>query len=323
MKISRERLLGEARQTGFRPEILEKVFHLLTLLRGFEEHPFLRGRLALKGGSALNLFYDHLPRLSVDIDLNYIGAPDREEMMAERPQVEQAITAVCQREGMQVRRVPPDHAGGKWHLRYESAWGTGGNLEVDLNFMFRVPLWPAQTMPSRHVGTMRADAVQVVDIHELAAGKLAALLSRHASRDLFDAHRLLRGGQLEKEKLRFAFVVYGAMNRKDWRSVTPDVVRFDEREIEDALIPVLATGDLERMSSTKSWAKRMVEDCQELLEIVLPLAPQEREFLDEILDRGQIVPALLTADSAFAQRLMSHPGLQWKAMNVRRQTKRT
>ncbi|MCG2795115.1 MAG: nucleotidyl transferase AbiEii/AbiGii toxin family protein [Actinomycetia bacterium] len=36
------------------------------------------GKLVLKGGTALNLFYLDMPRLSVDIDLNYIGAAGRE-----------------------------------------------------------------------------------------------------------------------------------------------------------------------------------------------------------------------------------------------------
>jgi predicted nucleotidyltransferase component of viral defense system len=50
---------------------------LLELLAGLESHPYLRGRLALKGGTALNVFVFDLPRLSVDIDLNYVGAADR------------------------------------------------------------------------------------------------------------------------------------------------------------------------------------------------------------------------------------------------------
>jgi len=83
LRVSRERLIRDADATGFRPEILEKALHLLTLLEGFNRHPFLRDRIALKGGTALNLFLLDLPRLSVDIDLNYIGALDRETMQAE------------------------------------------------------------------------------------------------------------------------------------------------------------------------------------------------------------------------------------------------
>jgi predicted nucleotidyltransferase component of viral defense system len=82
--------------------------------------------------------------------------------------------------------MPDEHAGGKWSLRYQSAAGQGGNLEVDLNFMFRVPLWPVTIADSYPVGTWQATQIPLIDIHELAAGKLAALLARRQARDLYD-----------------------------------------------------------------------------------------------------------------------------------------
>lgn len=172
MRLSRERLMAESEATGFRPEVLEKVIHLLNLLTVLQRHPALGGRLALKGGTALNLFFFGLPRLSVDIDLNYVGAAGREEMLADRDRVERAVQVVCRREELSVTRVPSDHAGGKWRLRYGSALGGSGNLEVDLNFMFRVPLWPVASMRSVDVGTYAASDIPVLDLHELAAGKL-------------------------------------------------------------------------------------------------------------------------------------------------------
>jgi hypothetical protein len=66
MSISAEHLAIEAETTGFRPEILDKVIHLLGLLEDLARHPYLQGRLALKGGTALNLFVLDVPRLSVD-----------------------------------------------------------------------------------------------------------------------------------------------------------------------------------------------------------------------------------------------------------------
>lgn len=110
LRISRERLFADAAQTGYRPEIVEKVIRLFALLEGIRKHPYLRERLVLKGGTALNLFMLSLPRLSVDIDLNYIGAASRETMLAERPKVDQAIRAICGREGLAVERMPDDHA---------------------------------------------------------------------------------------------------------------------------------------------------------------------------------------------------------------------
>lgn len=317
VKVSREKLHREAQATGFRPEILEKVIQLLNLLEAFQGHPFIEGRLALKGGTALNLFYFDVPRLSIDIDLNYVGAPDRETMLEERPKLEEAVAAVCAREGFTVRRLPTDHAGGKWRMSYESGLTQSGNLEVDLNFMFRVPLWPIDLMDSKPVGSYQTSAVPILDIHEIAAGKIAALLARQASRDLFDVHLLLTQQKLNSAMLRLAFVLYGAMNRKDWRTVSIDDVNFSVQELENSLIPVLredAVGEQGR----ETWANNLVGECREALSVVLPLEPNENEFLDRLLDHGEIDSTILTADTSLQQRIQGQPLLEWKAVNVRK-----
>lgn len=47
--------------------------------------PYVAGEevFALKGGTAINLFYRDLPRLSVDIDLTYLPVHYREKSLAE------------------------------------------------------------------------------------------------------------------------------------------------------------------------------------------------------------------------------------------------
>src|SRR5207247_9798651 len=84
MRLTASELAREAAATGFQTEPLEKAVLLLELLESIRSHPFLKERIALKGGTALNLFVFDVPRLSVDIDLNYIGAVDREGMLADR-----------------------------------------------------------------------------------------------------------------------------------------------------------------------------------------------------------------------------------------------
>ena len=69
-------LLQLAAETGHRPDMLEKALRLLDLLQAIARNEVLSNRLVLKGGSALNLFYLDMDRLSVDIDLNYVGALD-------------------------------------------------------------------------------------------------------------------------------------------------------------------------------------------------------------------------------------------------------
>jgi predicted nucleotidyltransferase component of viral defense system len=74
---SAETLQRIASETGLPAPTLEKVLRLLDLLQAIAADPSLRTRVALKGGTALNVFHLALDRLSVDIDLNYVGALDR------------------------------------------------------------------------------------------------------------------------------------------------------------------------------------------------------------------------------------------------------
>ena len=316
MRLSAEKLAAESESTGFRPDVLEKVAHLMGLLDTLQIHPFLKGKLALKGGTALNLFVFNIPRLSVDIDLNYVGAESREAMRQERPKIDLAVQAVFKREGFMIRRMPEEHAGGKWGLRYQGVQGQSGNLEVDINYMYRVPLWQVTIRDSHPLGTWHATGIPVMDMHELAAGKLAALLSRRKARDLFDSHRILHMDGLDFERLRIAFVVYGAMNRKDWRTVSVEDVDFDTAELDQQLIPTLRLGATQRTKESGNYGKTLVKECRQALSMLLPFNDAEREFLDALLDKGEIDATILTADSALQNRILQQPLLAWKALNV-------
>lgn len=318
MNLTPHAMAKEVAATGFGAEPLEKVFRLMALLDTLSSHPFLKPRIALKGGTALNLFHFEVPRLSVDIDLNYIGAVERETMLAEKAKVEQAVQAVCSREGLTIKRVPTDHAGGKWRLTYVGTKGSPGNLELDVNFMLRTPLWSCVTRDCHPLGSLRAAPVRVLDLHELTAGKLAALLARSASRDVFDAHALLVTPGLDAAKLRLGFVVYGGINRKDWRTVSTADVTADANEVQMELVPMLRADRAPAKRDVAAWAEKLVAECRERLSLVLPLDDRELEFLRRLNDQGEIAPALITTDPAMQATVREHPGLKWKALNVRK-----
>ena len=313
-----EELAREAAATGFRPEALDKVLRLLELLEALRRHPFLKSRVALKGGTALNLFVLDAPRLSVDIDLNYIATADRAIMLAERPKVEQAVQMVCERLRIQIKRVPGEHAGGKWRLSYTSATGRPASMDLDMNFIIRTPLWPSAETDSKRIGSLQAKKVPMLDLHELAAGKLAALFARAAIRDIFDARELLGATAIDAEKLRLGFVVYGGMSRRDWRTLTVDEIRTDPARVDRELVPLLRDGVAPARKSLAAWTERLVSECRDRLGVVLPLQDREVEFLDRLNDQGRIVPELLTGDAALQWLIRAHPGLHWKAQNVRK-----
>ena len=318
MRFTSSEILPIARADGFNEDVVEKVLHLLHLLTILNTHPSLKGKWVLKGGTALNLFVFRHPRLSVDIDLNYIGALDREKMLVERPRVERAAQAVFSREGFVIRKVPGDHAGGKWRLNYVGYTGQSRNLDVDFNFMFRQPLWELHHVDSHPLGDFRAKGIPVLDLHELVAGKLAALFSRGQARDLFDCHRVLHTGDLHHDRLRIAFVVYGGMNRKDWRTVSAEDLGYEGTEFLRQLGPTLRAPIPRERAALAEYASRLVDECKGTLCALLPFTDAERAFLDLLLDEGEIDATILTSDSKLRERIQAQPLLLWKALNVRR-----
>ena len=75
-------------------------------------------------------------------------------------------------------------------------------------------------------------------------GNLLPLFARQRARDLFDCSPILAADLLGIDRLRTAFVVYGAMNRRNWRMVSLDDVSFDPAELSAQLLPALRRGAL-------------------------------------------------------------------------------
>jgi predicted nucleotidyltransferase component of viral defense system len=321
MKLIESDILPVAEKTGFRIEMIEKVLLLINLLSTLNTHPFLKGKWVLKGGTALNLFLLSLPRLSVDIDINYIGKLDREQMLAERPGIEQAVQAVFSREGFIIKRFPGEHAGGKWRLGYQSITGQPGNLEVDLNFMYRQPLFDISIVDSHPFGNFQAKKIPVLDLHEIVAGKLTALLSRGQARDLYDCYQILSMHDIKHDYLRIAFVVYGAMNRKDWRAISIEGIDFDASELARQLIPTLNIEIQKKNIPPAKFGEKLLDNCKKALSLVLPLKDTEVEFLNRLLGKGEIVPSILTSDKTLIRNIKNQPLLEWKALNVRQYKK--
>ena len=62
----------------------EKVVRLCAILQFISREPDLSESLVLKGGTAINLLVMPVPRLSVDIDLDFTGDYDRPSMLRKR-----------------------------------------------------------------------------------------------------------------------------------------------------------------------------------------------------------------------------------------------
>lgn len=95
---------------------------------------------------------------------------------------------------------------------------------------------------------------------------------------------------------------------------------MDAKDAEQRLIPLLRAELTPRRADIPDWYRGLVERCRQLLSSVLPLSPNERQFLDIVNDQGEVQADLLTDDEVLQARIDQHPGIAWKALNVRRRS---
>ncbi|MCC6653259.1 MAG: nucleotidyl transferase AbiEii/AbiGii toxin family protein [Candidatus Eisenbacteria bacterium] len=302
-----------ARESGFRTEAIEKVVRLGALAQEIGAHPYLSRRLLLKGGTALNLSGDAPPRLSVDLDFNYVGSAERAVMLAERPEVERAVQHVSRALGYRVQVSAEAHAGRKFFLEYRSHAGGTERVEVDLNFLFRVPLLAPQIVALWQPGSLERPLVRIAHQFECAAGKVCATLARSAPRDLFDTARLpsLLGGDWPPDSFRRVFhalagVLEHALHRYDLRQLR----RATPVRVSSQLVPMLR-------GAHALDPGVLVDEAWRALAPLLVLSDSEREYTDR-LQKGELRPELLFPDEpAMQAKLASHPALAWKVANAR------
>ena len=144
--------------------------------------------LALKGGTAINLFVRDMPRLSVDLDLTYLPFDGREAALAgvaaALGRVAAATSAAIPGSQTSVRA-----AAGKLLCRTADA-----QVKVEVNLVMRGHLFPPRTLAlcdAAQSRFARFAAAPVVSDAELFGGKLVAALDRQHPRDLFDARYVL------------------------------------------------------------------------------------------------------------------------------------
>ncbi len=316
--FSREYLDRLAAETTFRLDTLEKVLRLERLLNQVRRHPFLGDRLALKGGTALNLFFGGpVPRLSVDLDFNYVRPVERDEMLREKPEVERAIRIIAEGDGYRLQWGREEHAGRKIYLWYRSAPGPDDHIEVDLNFLHRVPLVPPVERDGWTPDPDHPCRALVVGTEETLTGKVLALLDRAAPRDVYDVAAVGAGRcPYDAALFRALFVALsGVLDRPVTSYPVPHRPTLRQAELEEALAPVLRLGERPDLAG-------LAESIRPLVLPLVILSDDEREYVERI-QWGDFRPELVVKDRPeLLERVQRHPGLLWKAENGRRRVRR-
>lgn len=160
--------------------------------------------LALKGGTAINLFLRNMPRLSVDIDLTYLPFDNRETALTN---ISDSLGRIRERITKSIPGITVNNhtiEGNDIKLLVQSQ---NAQIKVEVNTITRGHLHPVRLLQVNEKVQERFQkfaAIQVVSDAELFGGKICAALDRQHPRDLFDVFLLFQeSGYNENAKYGF------------------------------------------------------------------------------------------------------------------------
>mgnify|MGYP005850315971 CR=1 FL=1 len=153
---------------------------------------------ALKGGTAINMFDSDMPRLSVDIDLTYLGLETRTQALAHCREILGRLAEEIE------RRLP----GTRVERRFQQSEEIRLNVRVG-NTLVKIESSPVARgavgpVEVREIRPRVQDefgyaAIQCISTAEIYGGKICAALDRQHPRDLFDIGQLMDRNGLTRE----------------------------------------------------------------------------------------------------------------------------
>lgn len=298
-----------AQQYGFVRDTFEKVLRLKEILRFLNEEEYLQEHLLLKGGTAINLIVFNLPRLSVDIDMDYTPNDTKEDMLTARERITILIKEYMEAEAYQLSENSRfTHSLDAFYYQYQNSGGNRDMIKIELNYSLRAHILEPvhrRILPEAFDDGM---TIRMVAPMEIFAAKGNALISRAAARDLYDWGNLIEGNLFAKEReiFRKCFLFYATISAEtvntNFDTSAIDVLEFSK--IRRDLFPVLSKKDNFMLEERKQQAKDYIADLMQLTE-------KEHEYMNRFVAK-EYAPELLFDDKIIVERIKDHPMAIWK-----------
>lgn len=260
---------------------------------------------ALKGGTAINLFFRDLPRLSVDIDLTWLPLGDRREAL-------DGISTALQRVGHALRetlecdvrpRVTSDGIPIGLAITRRRV-----SIKIDVTPVLRGSVFPAETRTAYPGVVERFGSLemQTLGFADLFAGKLTAALDRQHPRDLFDVMHLLAAEGITSE-LWSAFVVYlTAAGRPTAELISPRLLPLEEQFVAEFAGMADEVVDVQSLIEAR---ERLISDIHARIDENI------RQFLLSVEHESPEWARLGLPDH------VAHlPAIRWKLLNLRKRS---
>lgn len=297
-----------AGKTGFIKSQLEKIYRMFEILKEISKHPMLSKRLALKGGTAINHFFLAYPRLSVDLDFDFIIPVPKDELEECAAEIEKALLKVFDFFKLQhtIKKLV-GHV--QYFLSYDTLFGGTDRIKVEVNSLLRQSLQEPNLMKPKAPFPFDF-STSVLCCEEIYAAKCVALFDRTTPRDLFDIYFLNveLSNQYDLQKLKRFFYFFACISGTSFFDFhLKKVQAISDKDIKDLLWPLLA-------KQNRVPASQMVKKSETLLkDLLTPSAKQKRFF--ELFYEGKPDFNLLFEDG-FAEKASQHPMVIWRQQGI-------
>ena len=311
-QFNRNELEVAARRSGFTRDMFEKVVRLKEILTWISEQDILKDHLLLKGGTAINLTIFDLPRLSVDIDMDFTPNFEKPDMMAMRKEISNIILAYMESEGYTMSTASRFHQSlDSFYFTYVNAAGNKDMIKLELNYSLRAHV----INPTKRIITIDTFGndigIMTVDPLEIFAAKANALLSRAAARDLYDMNTMITQGLFEnQEDLMRKCIIYYASISREKLDISFDTNAIDSltfQKIRRDLFPVL--GQEERHAFFDLEGRK--QQIKDYIQSLMIMTDSEKEYIYRF-SKHEYQPELLFEDTEIVERIKDHPMAIWK-----------
>ena len=314
--INKLELKRVADESGYPKDSLEKSLRLASILEFINHGPLRFERLALKGGTAIHFTVFPLLRLSVDIDLDLHQDIDRTTMLLKREQIAYMLKRYMTSEGYGLsERSRYSHSLDSFLFTYTNLSGNPENIKVEINYSNRCHiLEPTQrVMSHRLLGDF---SVLTLDVVELFASKICALIDRTTPRDVYDVSHMLSEQIIDHDQwplLRKCCVFYLALSldERNFETAMTEMRRrmaaMDYFVIKKSLLPVLSKKELFDIAIESERINLFMND-------LFRLSDTENQFLEHFA-KGIYHPEQLFDDVQIIRRIVNHPMVLWKVQS--------
>jgi len=308
-QFNRRELDTRAREYGFNRDTFEKVLRLRKILEFLNTHEYMREHLLLKGGTAINLTVFNLPRLSVDIDLDFVPNLNREDTISEREKLSTLIKGYMSEQGYSLSDASRfSHSLDAFHYNYVNAAGNKDMIKIEINYSLRTHVLPEEDRAIVTAAFGDPLKIRTVAAMEIFAAKTNALISRAAARDLYDFCTMadMKLFSDEEDLFRKCIIFYATISAKEvnknFDTSAIDSLTFSK--IKSDLFSVLAVRDKFDLDGKKQQAKDYIKHLMNPTE-------SEMDYINSFIAR-EYKPELLFDDAEIVERIRKHPMALWK-----------